>query len=183
MSEPKRARLTSEPKPAAVLQQPPAGGAPQWAHAFATIYPPPSDVSSQQAQRLQTKEQTSEKLNEKPGSQQDHSTSEVSQHLPRPQPIDSKTHSCNQTLEETTLSHDDLLRSLFAFAAKLLARETRPLPASTISADLWQLRWPLACLVIFALYSPHIPPALSLFTWSVFLLYFVAELRGWNGSE
>jgi hypothetical protein len=53
------------------------------------------------------------------------------------------------------------------------------LPARAISADIWQFRWPLACSIAFALHSPHIPAGLSFLMWSVFLPFFVAELRGW----
>jgi hypothetical protein len=73
-----------------------------------------------------------------------------------------------------------LVKSAFELARNLLAKEVQPLPARAISDDLWQLRWPLACSVAFALQSPHIPAGLSFLMWSVFLPFFVAELRGWT---
>ena len=79
----------------------------------------------------------------------------------------------------TTIITGPLAQSIFDFARNLLAKEVRPLPARTILTDLWQLRWPLACSVVVALQSPYIPSVLSLLMWSIFLPFFVAELRGW----
>jgi hypothetical protein len=79
-----------------------------------------------------------------------------------------------------TVLTSPLVQSAFELAKGLLAKEVRPLPARAISDDLWQLRWPLACSVAFALHSPHIPAGLSFLMWSVFLPLFVAELRGWT---
>jgi hypothetical protein len=73
-----------------------------------------------------------------------------------------------------------LVQSAFELAKSLLAKEVQPLPARVISDDLWQLRWPLACSVVFAPQSPHIPAGLSFLMWSVFLPFFVADLRGWT---
>lgn len=73
-----------------------------------------------------------------------------------------------------------LAQSVFDLTTSLLAKEVRPLPARTISTDLWQLRWPIACSVVFGLQSPHIPSVLSFLMWSIFLPFFVAELRGWT---
>jgi hypothetical protein len=88
----------------------------------------------------------------------------------------------NQNPEEATLSVETLLQSSLTLAAKFLAKDVQPMPLRTISADLWQLRWPLACSVAFALQSPYMPPALSFVMWSIFLPFFVAELRAWNGK-
>jgi hypothetical protein len=79
-----------------------------------------------------------------------------------------------------TVLTSPLVQSAFELAKGLLAKEVQPLPARAISDDLRQLRWPLACSVAFALQSPHIPAGLSLLMWSVFLPFFVAELRGWT---
>jgi hypothetical protein len=79
-----------------------------------------------------------------------------------------------------TVLTNPFVQSAFEFAKDLVAKEVRPLPARAISDDLWQLRWPLACSVAFALQSPHIPAGLSFLMWSVFLPFFVAELRGWT---
>jgi hypothetical protein len=79
-----------------------------------------------------------------------------------------------------TVLTSPFVQSAFEFAKDLVAKEVRPLPARAISDDLWQLRWPLACSVAFALHSPHIPAGLSFLMWSVFLPFFVAELRGWT---
>lgn len=90
---------------------------------------------------------------------------------------------CNAQEEQksaTTITASPLANSMYDIATKLLAQEVRPLPARTISTDLWQLRWPLACSVVFALQSPHIPSVLSFLMWSIFLPFFVAELRGWT---
>lgn len=73
-----------------------------------------------------------------------------------------------------------LAQLIFELASNLLAKEIRPLPVRTTSTDLWQLRWPLACSVVSALQSPHVPSVLSFLMWSVFLPFFVAELRGWT---
>jgi hypothetical protein len=88
----------------------------------------------------------------------------------------------NQNPEEATLSVETLLQSSLTLATKFLAKDVQPMPLRTISADLWQLRWPLACSVAFALQSPYMPPALSFVMWSIFLPFFVAELRAWNGK-
>ena len=80
----------------------------------------------------------------------------------------------------TTMSASPLVHSTFELATCLLAKEVRPLPARAISADIWQFRWPLACSIVFALHSPHIPAGLSFLMWSIFLPFFVAELRGWT---
>lgn len=173
------AQLGSNLVPAAKTQQPPAGGGSQWAIPFTTIWSPTSNKSSRQHESLQTHAPETEKRNSKPESQHDHRTDKVSQHQTQPQPTDSGVSTFNHSFNEAILSIDYLLPSLLAFTTKLLAKPTRPLPASTISADLWQLRWPLACFLIFALHSPHIPPALSSGMWIVFLPCFVAELRGW----
>jgi hypothetical protein len=77
------------------------------------------------------------------------------------------------------MSASPLMQSMTELATCLLAKEVRPLPARAISADIWQFRWPLACSIAFALHSPHIPAGLSFLMWSVFLPFFVAELRGW----
>lgn len=89
---------------------------------------------------------------------------------------------CKKIPDDAAFSSDRLVQSLSELVTQHLAKEARPLPARTISADLWQLRWPLACSISLALQSPHIPPALSLVIWSVFLPFFVAELRGWTGE-
>jgi hypothetical protein len=81
------------------------------------------------------------------------------------------------------IKHGSTNRSTSDLLMRMLANEARPLPARTISADLFQLRWPLACLVAFVLHSPFNPPALSFVMWSVFLPFFVAELRGWELAE
>ena len=80
----------------------------------------------------------------------------------------------------TVLSASPIAQSMTELARCLLAKEVRPLPARAISADIWQFRWPLACSIAFALHSPHIPAGLSFLMWSIFLPFFVAELRGWN---
>lgn len=79
----------------------------------------------------------------------------------------------------TIMNASPLMQSMTELAICLLAKEVRPLPARAISADIWQFRWPLACSIAFALHSPHIPAGLSFLMWSVFLPFFVAELRGW----
>jgi hypothetical protein len=79
----------------------------------------------------------------------------------------------------TMTGASQLMQSMTELATCLLAKEVRPLPAREISADIWQFRWPLACSIAFALHSPHIPAGLSFLMWSVFLPFFVAELRGW----
>jgi hypothetical protein len=79
----------------------------------------------------------------------------------------------------TMMSTSPLMQSMTQFATCLLAKEVRPLPARAISADIWQFRWPLTCSIAFALHSPHIPASLSFIMWSIFLPFFVAELRGW----
>jgi hypothetical protein len=84
--------------------------------------------------------------------------------------------------EEAALSFETLLRSGITLTAKFLAKEIQPIPVRTVSTDLWQLRWPLACSIVFALQSPYMPPALSFVMWSVFLPFFVAELRAWTGE-
>lgn len=75
------------------------------------------------------------------------------------------------------------VQSMFELATFLLAKEVRPSPARAISADIWQFRWPLACSLAFALHSPYVPAGLSFFMWSVFLPFFVAELRGWTVAD
>jgi hypothetical protein len=77
------------------------------------------------------------------------------------------------------ISAGQLMQSMTELATCLLAKEVRPLSARAISADIWQFRWPLACSIAFALHSPYIPAGLSFLMWSVFLPFFVAELRGW----
>jgi hypothetical protein len=88
----------------------------------------------------------------------------------------------NHNPEEATLVIETLFQTSLTLAAEFLAKEVHPMPLRTISADLWQLRWPLACSVTFALQSPYMPPALSFVMWSIFLPFFVAELRAWNGK-
>jgi hypothetical protein len=79
----------------------------------------------------------------------------------------------------TMMSASQLMQSITELATCVLAKEVRPLSARAISADIWQFRWPLACSIAFALHSPYIPAGLSFLMWSVFLPFFVAELRGW----
>ncbi|KAK5717975.1 hypothetical protein LTR15_008818 [Elasticomyces elasticus] len=61
----------------------------------------------------------------------------------------------------------------------LLVKKRPALPERTIIEDLVLLRWPLACLMAFALHGPYVPATLSVFMWTVFLPFFIAELRGW----
>ncbi|KAK5675457.1 hypothetical protein LTS10_011899 [Elasticomyces elasticus] len=61
----------------------------------------------------------------------------------------------------------------------LLVKKRPALPERTIIEDLISLRWPLACLMAFALHGPYVPATLSVFMWTVFLPFFIAELRGW----
>jgi hypothetical protein len=96
------------------------------------------------------------------------------------QPSPKTLPSQKQQEHAVTALSSPLVQSAFELAKSLLAKEVRPLPARAISDDLWQLRWPLACSVAFALQSPHIPAGLSFLMWSVFLPFFVAELRGWT---
>ncbi|KAH0169069.1 hypothetical protein KCU67_g3221, partial [Aureobasidium melanogenum] len=79
--------------------------------------------------------------------------------------------------------HGPMDRNMAALLMEMLAKEAQPLPARTISADLFQLRWPLVCLAVFVLHSPYVPGALLFVMWSVFLPFFVAELRGWEMVE
>jgi len=83
----------------------------------------------------------------------------------------------------TASSASPVVQSMSELAKYLLAKEVRPLPAGAISADIWQFRWPLACSIAFALHSPHIPAGLSFLMWSIFLPFFVAELRGWTVAD
>jgi hypothetical protein len=108
----------------------------------------------------------------------EHDAAKPLQHEAEPSP---KTlPSQKQQEHAVTALSSPLVQSAFELAKSLLAKEVRPLPARVISDDLWQLRWPLACSVAFALQSPHIPAGLSILMWSVFLPFFVAELRGWT---
>ncbi|KAG9598558.1 hypothetical protein KCU77_g4169, partial [Aureobasidium melanogenum] len=81
------------------------------------------------------------------------------------------------------IKHGPIDRNMAALLMEMLTKEARPLPARTISADLFQLRWPLICLAVFVLHSPYVPGALLFVMWSVFLPFFVAELRGWEMVE
>lgn len=83
----------------------------------------------------------------------------------------------------TVMSASTIAQSMTELANCLLAKEVRPLPAKAISADIWHFRWPLACSIAFALHSPHLPAGLSFLMWSIFLPFFVAELRGWNVAD
>jgi hypothetical protein len=83
----------------------------------------------------------------------------------------------------TASSASPVVQSMNELAKYLLAKKVRPLPAGAISADIWQFRWPLACSLAFALHSPYVPAGLSFFMWSVFLPFFVAELRGWTVAD
>lgn len=74
------------------------------------------------------------------------------------------------------------LESALALATKLLTKEVKSQPKRTIFTDLWKLRWPLACCVVFVVYSPYLPPRLTYLMWSLFLPLFVAELRGWTDT-
>ena len=87
------------------------------------------------------------------------------------------------TNNATVLSASPVVQLMTELAKCLLAKEVRPLPARAISADIWQFRWPLACSIAFAIHSPHIPAGLSFLMWSIFLPFFVAELRGWAVTD
>ncbi|KAK5718316.1 hypothetical protein LTR17_015669 [Elasticomyces elasticus] len=73
------------------------------------------------------------------------------------------------------LDYDPLSRMVTA----LLNTKKSSIPERTILEDLISLRWPLACMMTFALHGPYVPATLSVFMWTVFLPFFIAELRGW----
>ncbi|KAK6400069.1 hypothetical protein LTR81_024641 [Elasticomyces elasticus] len=80
------------------------------------------------------------------------------------------------------IDHDDVgfdFGPLKQRLVALLVKKRPALPERTIVEDLVSLRWPLACLMAFALHGPYVPAALSVFMWTVFLPFFIAELRGW----
>ncbi|KAK4902068.1 hypothetical protein LTR27_000970 [Elasticomyces elasticus] len=88
--------------------------------------------------------------------------------------------SANATITATEgrsmhLDFDPLFRKVTA----LLNTKKPSISERTILEDLISLRWPLACLMAFALHGPYVPATLSVFMWTVFLPFFIAELRGW----
>jgi hypothetical protein len=74
------------------------------------------------------------------------------------------------------------LKSALALTATRLTDQVKARPEKTIFADLWKLRWPLVCCVLFVVYSPYLPSGLTYLMWSLFLPLFVAELRGWTNT-
>ncbi|KAK3631026.1 hypothetical protein LTR56_015973 [Elasticomyces elasticus] len=68
---------------------------------------------------------------------------------------------------------------LFRDVTALLNTKKPSIPERTILEDLVSLRWPLSCLMAFALHGPYVPATLSVLMWTVFLPFFIAELRGW----
>lgn len=108
----------------------------------------------------------------------------VHETLDTARPIDTESLSPQKAQSPVTMMITSThVQSMFELANTLLAKEVQPLPARAISADIWQFRWPLACSIVFAIHSPHIPAGLSFLMWSIFLPFFVAELRGWTVAK
>ena len=73
--------------------------------------------------------------------------------------------------------------SALALTTMLVTNVVKAQSENIIFVDLWKLRWPLMCCVVFVVYSPYLPPGLTYLMWSLFLPLFVAELRGWTNTS
>jgi hypothetical protein len=141
---------------------------------FPPLWCPPNQIPPAKSDSNENSKPPMEKMVSAP----EHDAAKLLQH--EAQPIPKTLPPQKQQEHAVTVLTSPFVQSAFELAKVLLAKEVQPLPARAISDDLWQLRWPLACSVAFALQSPHIPAGLSLLMWSVFLPFFVAELRGWT---
>ncbi|TKA71174.1 hypothetical protein B0A55_08654 [Friedmanniomyces simplex] len=100
------------------------------------------------------------------------------QHEPEKQQAAPTTDGATAAISITDNKHanfDPLIQTLNSF----LTQERPAIPERTILEDLVSLRWPLACMVAFALHVPYVPAGLSMAMWTVFLPFFLRELRGW----
>ena len=82
-------------------------------------------------------------------------------------------------VSKPTTPIDSEWKNVMRRSREWLDHERSGLPSRTIYSDLIRFRWSLACAAISALYTPHAPPFLSVLIWSVFLPFFVAEMREW----
>ncbi|KAK5701347.1 hypothetical protein LTR17_022677 [Elasticomyces elasticus] len=115
-------------------------------------------------------------------SRRDSANSTTSVHPSEQLPSDHTTVAPSTNASTTTTDgrtiHLDFDR-LFRKVTALLNTKKPRISERTILEDLISLRWPLACMTTFALHGPYVPATLSVFMWTIFLPFFVAELRGW----